>query len=82
MSYASSCPLNPARVAHPTLSLDALAARIGELFAVTPEELRSGSRRTRRVEAGSVFCFWAIEHGNPAAHVAHFLTMTPPAGSG
>jgi hypothetical protein len=67
------------RVANPALSLDALAARIAELFAVTPEELRSGSRRAHRVEARSVFCFWAIQHGHPAARVAHFLSMTPPA---
>ena len=67
------------RVAYPALSLDALAARIADCFAITLKELRSSSRRANRVEARSVFCFWAIQQGHPAARVAQFLTLTPPA---
>jgi putative transposase len=61
------------------VTLDALAARIGDLYEVTAESLRSGSRRARLVEARSLFCFWAVRHGKfPAARVAAFLNITPP----
>lgn len=62
------------------LTLDALAQRASNLYDITSEQLRSRSRRSHLVEARSLFCFWAVRHGGyPAAHVAAFLSMTPPA---
>ena len=64
----------------PTVSLDDLATRASDLYGITPENLQSGSRRSNLVEARSIFCFFAVRHeGYPAARVAAFLNMTPPA---
>jgi REP-associated tyrosine transposase len=70
----------PRRIAQPAIALDALAARVSDLYSIAPENLRSGSRRSHLVEARSLFCFWAVRHeGYPAAKVAAYLAMTPPA---
>jgi putative transposase len=62
------------------LTLDSLAYRVNDLLHVPLDALRSGSRRAPVVEARSLFCFWAVRHGGfPAARVAAFLDMTPPA---
>jgi putative transposase len=56
-----------------------LVQRIGDLYHITLESLRSGSRRSHLVEARSLFCFWAVRQGGfPMATVAAFLTMSPP----
>ena len=61
------------------VSLDALAARVGDLYDVAIENLCSKNRRSHLVEARSLFCFWAVRHGGfPVARVAAFLNMTPP----
>lgn len=69
----------PRHISNPSMSLDALAAQVERLFGVTPENLRSGSRRSHLVEARSIFCFWAVRQRYPAARVAQFLNITPPA---
>ena len=62
------------------LTLEALARRASTLYDIPPGKLRSKSRRAHLVAARSLFCFWAVRHGGfPAARVAAFLTMTPPA---
>ena len=62
------------------MTLDALAIRVRDLYDITVENLRSESRRARLVEARSLFCCWAVRHeGFPAARVAAFLAITPPA---
>ena len=62
------------------LTLQTLAERASTLYDITVEKLRSKSRRAHLVEARSLFCFWAVRHGGfPAARVAAFLGMTPPA---
>ena len=70
----------PRRISNPSVSLDVLASRVADLFGIAAEDLAGGSRRFHLVEARSVFCFWAVRHeGYPAARVAVFLNMTPPA---
>jgi putative transposase len=70
----------PGRIPQPAVTLDALAKRASDLYGITSESLCSGSRRSHLVEARSLFCFWAVRHGGyPAARVAAFLNMTPPA---
>ena len=70
---------SPSRTATEKVTLDTLAEQVGDLFHITPESLRSGSRRAHLVEARSLFCFRAVRHGGfPAARVAAFLNMTPP----
>ena len=62
------------------LTLDAIARRVCDLYAISPDSLGNGSRRARLIEARSLFCFWAVRLGGyPAAQVAAFLNMTPPA---
>ena len=62
------------------LTLDAIANRVGDLYDVSPGSIGNGSRRAHLVEARSLFCFWAVRRGgHPAAQVAAFLSMTPPA---
>ena len=59
---------------------DDMAQRASNLYDIPPKHLRNGSRRSRLVEARSLFCFWAVRYGGfPAARVAAFLSMTPPA---
>jgi putative transposase len=67
------------RIAQPAMTLAALALRVSDLYGITPEGLSSKSRRSRLVEARSLFCFFAVRQGYPAARVATFLSMTPPA---
>jgi putative transposase len=48
------------------------------LFGIAPEEIYTRSRRKQRVDARSVFCFWAVQElGLLQTHVAQKLKLTP-----
>ncbi len=64
----------------PVSHFESLVPRIGDLFGIPLDDLRSGSRKAPVVEARSVFCFWAVRQaGYSAARAAACLHMTPPA---
>jgi REP-associated tyrosine transposase len=59
-----------------------LLRRAAELCAVSPEEISTGSKRPRVVEARSLLCFWAVrEFGMSATAVAKRLKISQPAVS-
>ena len=57
-------------------------ARAAKLCGVNPEEVVSGGKRPRAVEARSLLCLWAVrELGMSATAVARLLNLTQPAVS-
>ena len=59
-----------------------LLRRAAELCGVSPEEISTGSKRPRVVEARSLLCFWAVrEFGMSATAVAKRLNISQPAVS-
>jgi REP element-mobilizing transposase RayT len=58
--------------------LDRIAERVSEICYIDREEIFARSRRERRVQAKSLFCFWAVrELGVSLTDVARRLGMSP-----
>jgi hypothetical protein len=58
--------------------LDRVAERVCEIYAIDREEIFAGGRRERRVQAKSLFCFWAVrELGVSLTELARRLGMSP-----
>lgn len=59
--------------------LDSLAERVGEIYGMEPGEVLSGGRQARKVQARSLFCFWAVrELGVSLREVARRLKISSP----
>jgi len=60
--------------------LDVLARKVAEIFQVTPEEIFSPGKYKKRVEARSVFSYWAVrELGETASAIAKKIGISQPA---
>jgi REP element-mobilizing transposase RayT len=60
--------------------LDRLAKHVAELSHLQPRDLFAPGRQRARMQARSLFCFWAVrELGEPLTELARRLGMTPPA---
>ena len=58
--------------------LDRVAERVSEIFEIDRKEIFAGSRRERRVQAKSLFCFWGVrELGVSLTDLAGRLGMSP-----
>jgi len=58
--------------------LDRVAERVSEICAIDRQEIFAGSRREQRVQAKSLFCFWAVrELGVSLTDLARRLGMSP-----
>lgn len=63
-------------------NLDTLADRVAEIFDVTPEEIFSPGKYKERVQARSVFSYWAVrELGETASCLARKIGISQPAVS-
>jgi len=63
-------------------NLDTLADRVVEIFDVTPEEIFSPGKYKERVQARSVFSYWAVrELGETASYLAKKIGISQPAVS-
>ena len=63
-------------------TLDVLARRVAEIFDVTPEEILSPGKYKKRVQARSVFSYWAVrELGETASNIAKKIGISQPAVS-
>ena len=63
-------------------NLDVLARRVAEIFDVTPEEILSPGKYKKRVQARSVFSYWAVrELGETASNIAKKIGISQPAVS-
>ena len=63
-------------------NLDTLADRVAEIFDVTPEEIFSPGKYKVRVQARSVFSYWAVrELGETASFLARKIGISQPAVS-
>jgi len=63
-------------------TLDGIARRAAEIFHVPPEEIFSPGKYTKRVQARSVFSYWAVrELGETASNIAKRIGISQPAVS-
>ncbi len=63
-------------------SLDVLAERVAELFDIKPAEIYSAGKYKKRVQARSVFSYWAVrEFGETATSIAKRIGISQPAVS-
>lgn len=59
-------------------TVDRIADRVANLYAVSKEDVLSKGREARRVEARSVFCYLAVMHlGTSVTDIARLLGMAP-----
>jgi len=62
--------------------LDVLADRVAVLFDITPKEILSPGKHKKRVQARSVFSYWAVrELGETATSIAKKIGISQPAVS-
>jgi hypothetical protein len=62
--------------------LDKLADRVAETLSIKPEEIFRPGKQPVRVQARSLFCFWAVrELGYTMVDLALKLNISPPAVS-
>jgi len=63
-------------------NLDVLTCRVAEIFNVIPEEIFSPGKYKKRVQARSVFSYWAVrELGETASSIAKKIGISQPAVS-
>ena len=63
-------------------NLDVLAERVAELFNINPDEIYSAGKYKKRVQARSVFSYWAVrELGETATSIAKKIGISQPAVS-
>jgi REP element-mobilizing transposase RayT len=63
-------------------TLDVLARRVAEIFDVTAEEILSPGKYKKRVQARSVYSYWAVrELGETASNIAKEIGISQPAVS-
>jgi len=63
-------------------SLDDLARRVAELFDINPDEIYLAGKYRKRVQARSVFSYWAVrELGETATSIAKKIGISQPAVS-
>jgi len=59
--------------------LDRIAERVAEIYGMETREIMSKGKQPRKVQARSLFCFWAVsELGMSIRQVAKRLEMSPP----
>ena len=59
--------------------LDRIAERVAEIYGMETREIISRGKQPRKVQARSLFCFWAVsELGMSIRQVAKRLEMSPP----
>lgn len=69
-------PELPGRVRDPTRLLDSLCARVSLSLVITPEEVRSGSKRAAAVDARAIISHLAVcHHGLSRAVVGRYLNV-------
>ncbi len=62
--------------------IDKLADRVAEIFAIKPEEIFQPGKQPVKVNARSLFCYWAVrELGLTMADLAPKLNISQPAVS-
>jgi REP element-mobilizing transposase RayT len=63
-------------------SLDQLAARVGELLSIAPEEIFKPGKQPLKVRARSLFCYWGVhELGHTMTSLAKQLNQSQPSVS-
>jgi hypothetical protein len=71
--YARQCALRKRGY-----DLEKIAERAARLYGIKAGEIFAGGRQQHRVEARSLFCYWAVrELGNSLASLAVRLEMSP-----
>jgi REP element-mobilizing transposase RayT len=61
-------------------ALERIAERAAEIYQMSAEEILRPSRQRQRVQARSLFCFWAVQElGVSLTELARRLGMSPPA---
>jgi len=60
-------------------NLDRVAQRVAEIYEIEPNDLFSKGKQPRKVQARSLFCFWAVsELGHSLRELARRLEMSSP----
>lgn len=60
-------------------TLDSIVGRVAGLYGMEPGEIMSRGKQKRKVEARSLFCFWAVrELGISLKELARRLEMSSP----
>lgn len=60
-------------------NLDRIVGRVAELYGMEPIEIKSRGKQQRKVEARSLFCYWAVrELGTSLRELARWLEMSSP----
>ena len=63
-------------------NLDVLTRKVAEIFNVRAEEIISPGKYKKRVQARSVFSYWAVrELGETASYIAKKIGISQPAVS-
>ena len=71
--YARQCDLR-----RRGYGLEKVAERVADIYGIKVGKIFGRGRQQQRVEARSLFCFWAVrELGNPLASLAMRLEMSP-----
>jgi len=67
------------RVKRRGYNLDSIAERVAGIYGMEPSEILSRGKHPRRVQARSLFCFWAVrELGISLRELARRLEISPP----